>query len=443
MNEKLLVIKEFDMITCNEEFEEDEFYKFLSNPHFDDFERFVKANTADDETIALDFFRVFSKKGVGTVIQAKNYVGLIQLESGYQVQILPKIDFFGDDETDLKSTRIFINMLRSMKDFPGKAYGSANLKTENMNLYELFISMYLEEVTDLTKRGLKSAYTREKDNLNYFKGQLLFDEHIKRNSAHKEKLYVSYDEFSLNRAENRLIKSTLLKLQKLSTNSNNLKSIRQLLVHFENIEPSNNYAKDFSKVNIDRNSKDYENIIILSKVFLLNKSFSTFSGDTSSRAILFPMEKVFEAYVGQKVRHVLSEINYDVSVQDTGYYLFNQQGRGVFSLRPDIVITREDSSRIIMDTKWKRLINDEGKNYGISQVDMYQMFAYSKKYNTPDIWLLYPKTKEVKGIDNIVFVSPEDDGSKVKVSIFFVDLNNIDINMIQLRDKVSSTYMKV
>ena len=212
-------------------------------------------------------------------------------------------------------------------------------------------------------------------------------------------------------------------------------------MHFQTIDPSKNYTKDFSKVNIDRNTLDYKDIIIWSKVFLLNKSFSTFSGDTNSRAILFPMEKVYEAYVGQKMKHVLGEINCEISLQDRGYYLFEE----IFSLRPDIVVTREDGHKIIMDTKWKRLINDEGKNYGISQSDMYQMYAYSKKYKTSDIWLLYPKTEEVKGLDNIIFKSLEVDGNyvnDVNVSIFFVDLNNIDFSLGQLRDKIGC-YSKV
>ena len=80
-------------------------------------------------------------------------------------------------------------MLRSMKDFPGKAYGHANLKADHMNLYEIFINMYIQQVGELTKRGLKSDYIRVKDNLKFYKGKLLFNEHIKKNIAHKERLF--------------------------------------------------------------------------------------------------------------------------------------------------------------------------------------------------------------------------------------------------------------
>lgn len=437
MNDKLLIIKEFDTITCNIDYINDKHLIYLEKDIFDELDKFIRENTTeDDTTVALDFFKAFYKKGVGDVIQARNYVGLVQLKSGFQIQVLPKIDFIAnDDEKDSSTIKVFIKMLRSMKDFPGKVFHGANLKTDRMNLYEIFISMFIQQVIELTKRGLKSAYIPMNDNLNYCKGKLLFHEHIKKNMIHREMFYVSYDEFLVNRAENRLIKSTLIKLHKISTNSINIKAIRQLLTLFEMVTPSTNYAKDFTNVVIDRNTKDYEDIMIWCKVFLMNKSFSTFSGDTNARALLFPMEKVFEAYVAQNIRKVFGEINWDVSTQDRGYYLFKENNRNIFSLRPDIVVTRKDGHRIIMDTKWKRLVNDSGKNYGISQGDMYQMFAYSKKYDTPDIWLLYPKTEEMSGHDDIVFESTDANGSCVKVSLFFVDLTDIETSLIELRNR--------
>lgn len=331
MNDNILIIKEFDTITCNIDYKNDEYLTYLDKSIFAEFDKFVRENTSeDDDTVALDFFRAFSKKGVGNVIQARNYVGLVQLESGYQIQVLPKIDFIEEDKTDSITTKVFLKMLRSMKDFPGKVYNTANLKTDRMNLYEIFISMYIQQVIELTKRGLKSSYISVNENLNFYKGKLLINEHIKRNMVHREKFYVSYDEFHINRAENRLIKATLLKLQKISMFSSNIKAIRQLLVFFEMVDISTNYVEDFSKVIIDRNTKDYEDIMIWSKVFLMNKSFSTFTGNTYSRALLFPMEKVYEAYVAQNMRQVLGEINWDVSTQDRGYYLFEENNRNIF-----------------------------------------------------------------------------------------------------------------
>lgn len=438
MCDKLLSVKEFDVITCNPDYKKDEHLKYLSEKQFKEFDKFVRRQTMEENELgseALDFFKVYTKKGVGDVIQAKNYVGLIQFESGYQIQILPKIDFANDDNPELSTSKIFIDMLRSMRDFPGKVFNSANLRTESINIYEIFINMYIQQIYELTRRGLRSAYIGVEENLNFYKGKLIFSDHIKRNIAHQERFYVAYDEFYTNRPENRLIKSTLLKLQKLSTSSENVKSIRQLLKYFELVEPSINYMKDFSKVVIDRNTKDYKNIMVWSKVFLMNKSFSTFSGEIDARALLFPMEKVYEAFVALNMAMVLEEHGWEVSTQDKSYYLFEENNRQIFALRPDIVVTRPDGHKIIMDTKWKRLNSNREVNYGISQADMYQMFAYSKKYDTPDIWLLYPVTKEMEKSKDIVFRSYGPNGD-VTVSVFFVNVVDIKTSLDKLRIKL-------
>ena len=53
-------------------------------------------------------------------------------------------------------------------------------------------------------------------------------------------------------------------------------------------------------------------------------------------------------------------------------------GKKEFRLKPDIVM-RHHGKLCILDTKWKQL-DDKYNHCGISQADLYQMFAYGKKY---------------------------------------------------------------
>ena len=428
---KFLEVREFDSIIGNKNYENDSDYKYLKEPIFDELINFIHAFTGDEENAdVLEFMQVKYKRNIGNVVTVKNYVGLIQMESGYQIQILPKISLGKDDKDNEITKRIFIKMLRSMKEFKSKVFNDATLKISRMNIYEIFINMYLQEVRQLVKHGIKSAYISNEDNLRFYKGKLIVSEHIKRNIVHKERFYVEYDEYQVNRVENRLIKSTLLKLQKMSSSSENMKEIRQLLTAFDMVETSLNYQKDFSKVIIDKNTKKYETLMEWSKVFLTNKSFTTFSGESSSKALLLPMEKVFETYVANNMKHVFAPDGWEVSTQDKGHYLFNSP-RNQFALRPDIVI-RKGTRKIILDTKWKKIISNERKKYGISQSDMYQMYAYSKKYNTPEIWILYPVNDEMRDHPPIVFKSEDN----VTVHLFFVDVANIEDSLQQLRNDI-------
>lgn len=72
-----------------------------------------------------------------------------------------------------------------MKDFPCKVFNDALLKVDKMNLYEIFINMYLQEVRQLVKRGIKSAYVQQEDNLKYYKGKLLINKHIQKYSTQR------------------------------------------------------------------------------------------------------------------------------------------------------------------------------------------------------------------------------------------------------------------
>lgn len=427
--QKLLEVREFDKISCNPEFKTE--YAYLPEPVFHDLEEFIHAFTGDEEHAdALDFLQIGFRRNVGDIISVNNYVGLIQMQNGYQIQVLPKIDLgVQADTSNTETKRVFLRMLRSMKDFPSKVFNEANLRIDRMTLYEIFINMYLQEVRTLVKHGLKSAYIEQEENLNYFKGKLLVNRHIRQNIVHGERFYVTYDDYQVNRAENRLVKATLLKLGKISDSAENQKEIRQLLTAFELVTPSVNYAKDFSKVVSDRSTRDYDMLMRWSRVFLLNRSFTTFSGGTNARALLFPMEKVFESYVAQQMKKALYDLNWTVSAQDKGYYLFDSPRQ--FALRPDIVVTRDDGSRIVLDTKWKYLVDRPGINYGISQADMYQMYAYSKKYETSEIWLLYPVNHEMRGHAPIAFRS--DDG--VNVRLFFVDVAYIEGSLKELREE--------
>lgn len=143
------------------------------------------------------------------------------------------------------------------------------------------------------------------------------------------------------------------------------------------------------------------------------------------------LKKNFESFIAKNVKKTFSNLGWQISIQDKGYYLFNSLN-GInynkFALRPDIVLQRPDGAVIVLDTKWKSLINNKNKNFGILQADMYQMYAYAKKHNTSQVWLIYPANNELHGDRIIVFDSDDD----VKVSLFFIDLTSIEFEMKRL-----------
>ena len=394
-------------------------YISLPQDTFDTLESFVLSNSTED-TDALKLMGVSARKGVGKIITAKNYVGVITMNDGTTIEILPKIfshaAFTDEEEKEKKVKKLLIDMLKTLRNTPFKSLQATNVNIDKLSIFEIFIRMFVDEVFYIVKRGLTCDYETIQSNENVFKGKMVFAVQIKHNYAHKERSFVEYDEFNTNRAENKILKSTLSYLYKCTTSSRNKSDIKTLLNAFNSVDESNEYKSDFAKIVPDRKTADYQTALMWSKVFLMGKSFTSFSGSEVAFALLFPMETLFESYIAAQLKKMLGHSEYSLSAQDKTYHLFD--GPRKFLMKPDIVIKNKALAQVfVMDTKWKVLSADKA-NYAISQADMYQMYAYQKKYTSENVTLLYPLTEKVDPNQNIEFLS--NDGTVIRIR--FVDL---------------------
>ena len=404
----------------------------LTKRTFEQLESFVLSNS-NKETDAVELMGLSARKGVGKIITAKNYVGIITMNDGTTIEILPKVySTIEDDAAGSRTKKLLIDMLKTLRDTPYKSLQTTNVNIEKMNIFEIFIRMFIDEVFYIVKRGLKCSYETIGENAAFFRGKMKFSQQIRYNYIHKERSYVEYDAFTVNRPENRLLKATLQYLYRHSTSYRNRNDLKLLLNTFSEVDASVDYKGDFARFVPDRNSKDYATALLWARVFLMGKSFTSFAGSEVALALLFPMESLFESYIATLLRRSLDTSIFKVSAQDRSYYLF-EEPKAVFQMKPDIVITDVTRNTIyIMDTKWK-VLSEEKANYGISQADMYQMYAYQKKYEAQNVTLLYPKTGQVQKED-IEFREDYDDGVTVRVR--FVDLFDVQNGLEVLSSEV-------
>ena len=369
---KEFILKEFEYLQYKDNTKDN----FIKKETFDSLEKFVLENEK-----TAQYLKITTKSGFGKVLQAQNYVGVIQTKDGTTIEILPKIK----NATIEKSKDILIKMLKTLKNSPFKNLSVANLKSSKIPLFEIFISMFLEELTLLVRNGIKSDYISKEENLKFLKGKLKISEQIKYNTIHKERFFVQYEEFISNRVENRIIKTTLQFLYNKSKLNKNQQRIREFLFVFDEIEISHNIKTDFSKIKLNRQMKDYEQVLLWCKTFLFENSFSPYKGNDIAFALLFDMNLLFESFVYSYLKK--SSNFQDIKSQDRTHHLAYENGIGRFRLKPDIVI---NGGKIIADTKWKILSEDKAYN-GVLQDDMYQLYAYGTKYdNCEKIYLIYP-----------------------------------------------------
>lgn len=397
-------------------------YVTLETDAFHQLEQFLRTARGKDD--ALELMSLSWKKGVGSVITAKNHVGLIRLPGGTSIEILPKIHSADADPDGARTKRLVLDMLRTLPDFPSKTVQVAGLDVSRLDIFEIFVRMFLEEVFRIAKGGLQWGYESIEENTACFKGKLLFSQQLRKNHVHKERSYVTYEVFTANRPENRILKAALQLLRRSTKSSRSRTDIKNLLCSFAEVEVSENILRDFQQCTPDRKMRDYAAALEWSRVFLMGESFTSFAGSREAFALLFPMETLFESYVAARLKRHLDNRVYSVTAQERGRYLFEEPRQ--FALRPDLVV-RRGGDVFVLDTKWKRL-NPAKPNGGISQGDMYQMCAYQRRYSAKHVALLYPKPEYPVAEIPQSYVS----GDGIGVDVLFVDLFDMENSMNQI-----------
>ena len=250
-----------------------------------------------------------------------------------------------------------------------------------------------------------NQYINQVDNLPFIKGKIINSDNFKLNHSNKAKFFCEYDEYSINMVLNKLIKSTLIKLNRISRSHFNRIKIQKLLHNFSLVHESSDIETDLIEAKtLNRLFSNYKKSLLWSEVFLKNKSFTNFSGTSNNTAILFPMERIFEDYIGSLMKKYVN--THKIKLHDKSYYLVSKHNhKHKFRLIPDIVATNKlNEEQIIFDTKWKLIDeNKEKYNYNITQSDMYQLYAYGKKYSLnhsqksePNLVLIYPENPTFK-----------------------------------------------
>ena len=355
-------------------------------------------------------------------IKFDKYAGIIQLQDGTYLEILPKTTHNAPVED---SRKIFENLILAShnltKEYKHNKITNTQIHKSNYIL-EIFISVFCNDLMDILQKGIKKSYIRKEENLNNYKGKLKFSEHIKRNIATKNKFFVEYSEFSIDIPENRILKSACLFLIKETSNDTNKKILRRALVEFDDVSPCFNLEKDLQDKQINRLHSYYIRPLQYAEFFLRKQTLMPYKGKNAMPSLLFPLNEMFEDYI----ENILKDNKIDYHSQFSKYNLISNGEKELFNTKMDFVVFK-DNSAIIMDAKWKVLKTSDEK-LGVEQGDLYQLLNYSEiiknKMNIENVALalLYPKTDKFNEITKWTYFNG------TEISIVPIDVLDIENN---------------
>lgn len=382
----------------------------LGEVAFNNLWNFILSNKADGDT---DVVMSVHTRGGKRYIKTGRYVGTIQTRDGQVIEVLPKIYKASDEqEGDQKvCRRVFLNMLKHFTDARAKSFQNTSLGTKKgFPILEVYISNYIDAVEQLVLGGLKKNYTLVEENQKFLKGKLNISKQITKNVANKATFAIQYSKYVEDIPQNRIVVSTLKKLLDVSHSNTNKAHISALLTILADIPSSTNVEADLRMATTNnRLFASYDMLMKWSSQVLLNRGFTTFSGNCVNQSLLFHAERLFEDFIAYLFKKYAPTHNVDA--QNTRYFLVDRHnGRQMFRLRPDILVESNPDAPmhecIIIDTKWKALDSTRpDKNYLLDIKDMYQLYAYGHKYRlgeskersievTPKLILLYPYSEK-------------------------------------------------
>ena len=308
-------------------------------------------------------------------LKAGQVVGVLTTP-GVTVEILPKID--AEDDRSLRQS--LVRMLAVARKLPIADHDLAPLEVQHENLLEVSIRIFSNRLHSAIRRGLPHRYIGQEDDLPRLKGKLNVKRQFSHNAVRPDRLACAFDEFSPDTPLNRVLKAAIVRLVTVSKSASNQRKLTESLSRFDVV--SDTPYPLHERVMLDRTNRTFHQLYEMAKLLLAGDWQSTTSGRDKGYSLLFPMNELFEEYIGRSLKIALPSAK--VQLQHKIHYAINSP-ENRFQLQPDIVV----NGNIIIDTKWKELKPGE-RNLGVAQSDTYQLLAYANAYKAKRVVLLYP-----------------------------------------------------
>ena len=274
----------------------------------------------------------------------------LDTEHTESIIVLPKIqniDFIEMFMTCLSSSQIEDNF----SDIYDIDLDSKPIKSTVLNsiLSPLLIVQYLLIVRQIAERGLRKGYVYKEENLNKVRGRIDFRKNDIFNvrTAHKERVYCKYNEYSIDTPENRYLKRALIiaanmisLMEDHKSHSTLLALCNQCLSVFSNVSDTYKDYKFFTRSN--KLFKEYDDALRFAKMIIRKEEMAV-----NSNRLNFDLVPVFRIDMALLFEHyVLAKLR-----ENFGFKNIIYQKKAGNQFIPDFLISK-GNLKVIADAKY-------------------------------------------------------------------------------------------
>jgi len=326
-------------------------------------------------------------------LTTRQMVGVIAAP-GCSLEILPKIDP-DEIQSDGAIRHRLVRMLDVALGLNLSDGEASTMARQNETLLDILIRLFADRLLAEARRGLPRAYLAQEDDLPALRGRLDVRRQFSHNAVRPDRLACRFDTLMIDTPLLRTMKACVLFLRRHGRADETLRRLDELRFVLADVTDVSPNALPWKQVRIDRTNRRWEALYGLARLFLKREWQATHHDASVQHGItlLFPMNKLFEAYIAALAQRALRGSDLTVHTQAglLNCLIEENGGEERFQTKPDILIKRGGTTVTVIDTKWKRIGRDPGDaKRGVSQGDVYQMMAYARLYRCGNVMLLYP-----------------------------------------------------
>lgn len=304
-----------------------------------------------------------------------SHVGAVELGGSLSVAILPKIP--------VSRTMFLVSYALDLDAWTERGFDFS----EERSLLEAIVPGFVRQVGQALNRGPLESYRTEEASLNTMRGRLRVGDQLRRRYGAYPPVEVTYDEFTEDVAENRLLKAALHRLSRMRMRSGAARrSLRRFDSVLERVRLVSYDPRRLPEIRYTRLNEHYRPAVELAKLILRSGSFELRHGSTRASAFLLDMNEVFEDFVVVALREALGASERTFPQGAKGRHLYLDVNRRV-ALKPDISWW-DETCAFVGDVKYKEVSED-----GVEHADLYQLLAYVISCGLPGGLLIYGSGK--------------------------------------------------
>lgn len=253
------------------------------------------------------------------------------------------------------------------------------------NLPEALAHTFARLATKALEQGLLQGYKTVDDSLPVVRGRIRVAEQIARRSGILLPIEVTYDDFTIDVAENQLLLAAVLRLLRApGVSADSRRRLLRLRAQLAGVSAIRR-GSQLPAWRPSRLNKRYQPALRVADLILAGNSFEQLHGDVEVSGFVLDMWKVFEDFVCVALREAFLSAGGRTELQ----HRMHLDRANSIKMKPDFLWVGPNGATIVADAKYKA-----EKPTGFPNADLYQMLAYCTVLGLNEGHLIYGRGNE-------------------------------------------------